>query len=230
MNNLVHIGSSPRNQILGFTETVFTLITLRYENDTLYRHEMWSEPAKFIVNDQLQLRPANRKFFTQVLTEDAEGKKVLTGGQHYIKGNTFWLNTKRVWLAASGILSFLFAFIGGLWMLVSWFGKVSLQSRPVLTPLALGAIGLATATIAFLVSSVNLDQLADIHAGTISVFLGSLLFPIGSFWGLAQSIRQYGKIDSRFLRNLFVVLGMIMASLAAFMFFNNWIGMRLWAY
>ncbi|MEO0470450.1 MAG: serine hydrolase [Bacteroidota bacterium] len=222
--------ASPRNQILGFTETVFTLVKLRYENDTLYRQEMWSEPDKYIVNQDLQLRSATGTFFTQVLTEDADGRKVLTGGQHFVKGNHIWLNAKRIWLALSGILSFLFGLMGGLWMLISWLGKVSLQARPVLTPLALGAIGLVVATIAFLISSVELDHLADIHAGTISVFIGSLVFPIGAFGGLVQSIRHYGRIDSGFQRNFLVVMAMLMCSLASFLFFNQWIGMRLWAY
>lgn len=222
---------SPRNQILYFTELITSGVKISFNHDTLLVKGFLTEPQKFIHIGNHLFRNLNNSAPTVLLTKDETGKPILIGGGYFEKAKSDAAGTmRRIWFITSQILLDIFILFGLVWGILSLFKKVSRASTIPTLALWLSTMGLALASVAFILLLQDFTTIGKLNGGTMAVFLGTLLFGIGAVVGLILLLRYFYDIKSGFLKYYLLVSNVAILSLAFFLFQHGWIGLQLWNY
>ena len=166
-------------------------------------------------------------------TKNDVGRNVmLIGGTYYEQTSNFWAIFKRVALSIALIFS-LSSFILGIASVVrKIMGKLSWRDMvPRVTPMI--GVGLLIWAVLNLLEvqsyTYKLAELTTINSRTLSVFIGTAVFGIASVASLFFSIRMFSKQKKSWFAFYFLFISISLLYIAAFLWQNDWIGLRTWA-
>lgn len=221
---------SPRNELLYFTEKISQGVKLYFSSDTLFVKGMSGSPEAYLhIGDHL-FRKLKGNAPQLLLTYDEARRPVFVASAYFEKSTALNVIGIRYWFfIAVGITQFMSLF-GLVWLIPSWFKKVPRSGVAAVSAMWLAAVALLVSFIVLVLLVQDLPAMGLQNGRTIALFIGTLLFGIGSLLGLLLTLRDFRRIKNKVLLSYLLLTAVAMVSLAIFFYQHGWIGLQLWHY
>lgn len=225
-----YIDRAPRNEITTFVDDLMATQTLYIEHDTLFARPFLDTPKALIPVSDVQFRNEGDPIATTILMEK-DGERVALVDQDYLeKISPIRLYSNRIFIftaVVSGILSIL--------AILAWIVLFLMKRISPAEALRRSTGGLAMVSLLVLVFTCialfdlkNIPKSAFINGMTITIFIGSVLFPLLSVMALYFVIRA--RDMNRFIFWFQAVTAFCLCYLAVYMATYGWFAMRIWTY
>ncbi len=224
--------NNSRNEILKLVDDLLSSRTLFVENDTLYTAAFFKKRAALIPVGDVQFRKPNQPIATSILVED-EGKPVLFVNEDYFeKISPVTLNIQRSILLGAlflGTVSIILSVIWTVLFLMSRMTGREVIGRSISTFAVLSFIMMVTPFI-LSVDLRNIHNLSSMNGWTITILVGSMLFPLLSFWSLYRSISVWRLTKSKILKSFLLLTSACLSYFAIYLAVYGWFAIKIWTY
>jgi CubicO group peptidase (beta-lactamase class C family) len=223
---------APRNQLFSFLDDLLGGDRLRVRNGVLTRSGLFGKSEALIPVGKNLFRTETQPEATAVFFPDAQGTMCYVAfgqnGEPYgERSSIVWLYLRWSVLLLCGVLCASSVLYSLVWLLQWLFGAlkgvrhISVRLVPLLAIVSLA--------IAFFSSIKALDQLGRISFWALLVFLGTLLFPLLSLFGLWLAVRVPRNESHSAVRIHSLLVSLACCTLTTFLASWHLLALRLWA-
>lgn len=222
---------SPRYELLGFIESLFTVYSFEPANDKLLEESLFGERDTLVQVSDNKFRKSNFTMPTFLFTTNERGEEVLIrDGEYYTKVNVIWLRFQQCLFVLS-LLAILVGFLMGFgWLISACIKKQNLaRFNYMVFPFVISSLFISF-TYSILYISENYLISPFINGYTITIFVGTLLSALFSLINIFLLLKKWNKQKSIWLNYYLLTLALLYCYLGFILFQNNWIGLRTWVY
>ncbi len=221
---------SPRNELLYFTEKISQGVKLYFSGDTLFVKGFSGSPEAYLHTGDHLFRKLKGNAPQLLLTYDEGRQPVFVANAYFEKSTALNVIGIRYWFFIAVGITQLMSLFGLVWLILSWFKKVSRGGVHAVFSMWLAAIALLVAFIVLVFLVQDLPAMGTLNGRTMALFVGTLVFGIGSLIGLVLTLRDFRRIRSKIFLSYLLLTAVSMVSLAIFFYQHGWIGLQLWRY
>jgi len=222
---------SPRYEILGFIESLFSVYTIKPLKSGLLEVNLFGETDTLIQVSDNKFRKKNFSIATSLFVTNERGEKILIrDSEYYQKVNFLWLRSQQITFVLSLIAIFTGFFTGIIWLISGCikkqnFAKFKFMIIPFIT---------ASLFISVIYSLVyiteNYIKSPLINGYTITIFIGTILFALFSFINIFVLVKRWRNQKRKWINYSLLTISLLYFYLALILFQNNWIGLQTWSY
>lgn len=223
----------PRNAIGGFLDKLLGLNQIYWQANKLYFKPLFGEASELIRVDSLGYAWQGMNRALIIFTENEQGKRVmLIGGTYYEQAN-FWeawafrgLFILAVLISLSAVLAGFISLLGGFVGKVKW-SRVLARLIPAM---AIGLFAWAFLNIIEIQSfTYKMFELRHLSYRSLVIFIGTSGLGLGSLLAAVYYFLLFKSTRPRVYAYYWVLVGLSMLFLSAFLLSQGWIGLRTWA-
>jgi CubicO group peptidase (beta-lactamase class C family) len=220
--------ANPRNQLTWPIERLLSGRTIARDGDRLFAHPVWGEPVPLVPVTENTFRRETELDATSIFTPDENGTMVLAGPGLYAERRPRWrAEIVRVTLVASAALIASGWIAAPIWLLRLrrarprgfWGLKLALLAAPLVVALPVAALWWTPSR-----------EWGAPNAGTVTAYLGTLLWPLWPLLLFAVTWFAAAKNASRRLTSYATSVAVAMAVVAGYLAVHGFVGLRTWTY
>jgi CubicO group peptidase (beta-lactamase class C family) len=225
-------GHNSRNEILRFVDDLVSSRNLFIENDTLFTGAFLHKKEALIPVGEFQFRKYNQPIATAILVKDM-GKPVLFVNEGYFeKISPVTYNLQRAIVFGAIFLGGIAIILSAVWTVLFLMKRIrgrELVSRCISTFAVLSFLLIVTPFVLSF-DLKNIQRFSSMNGWTLTIFVGSILFPLLSFWSLYRSVRLWKFRKSVMLKSFLIVTSVCLSCFAIYLAEYGWFAIRIWSY
>ena len=225
-------SNNSRNEILKFVDDLSSSRTLFIENDTLFTAAFLQKKEALIPVTDVQFRKYNQPIATSILVEDKGEPVLFVGENYYEKTSPITYNIHRSMLFGALFLGAISIVLSVVWTILFLMKRMTgreLMGRSISTFAILSLMIMFTAFI-LNVDLKNIHHFASVNGWTLTILIGSMLFPLLSFGALFRSIRVWKFTKSKILKFFQLTTAACLSYLAIDLAVYGWFAIKIWSY
>jgi CubicO group peptidase (beta-lactamase class C family) len=221
-----------RNEILKFVDDLRSSRILFVEDDTLFTAAFLQKKEALIPVGEFQFRKCNQPVATAILVKD-DGKPVFFLNENYFeKTSPIAYNLQRSIIFGALFLGAISTLLSAICLILFLMKRMTGPELMSWCIPIFAVMSLLMMVIPFILSVdlKNIHHFSSMNVWTLTIFTGSLLFPLLSFWSFYRSVRLWKSAKSMVLKSFFTLTSGCLSYLAIYLALHGWFAIQIWTY
>ncbi len=221
-----------RNEILRFADDLLSSRTLWIENDTIFTKVFLQKKEALIPVSDFQFRKYNQPIATAILVKDDDQPVLFVNEGYFEKISPITYNLQRSLVLGAIFFGAIALILSVVWTILFLMKRMTgreLVSR--CTP-AFAVLSFLLMLIPFILSFElkNIHHFSSMNGWTLTIFAGSILFPLLSFWSLYRSVSLWKIRKSIMLKSFLTITSGCLSYFAIYLAMHGWFAITIWSY
>lgn len=222
---------SPRYELLGFIESLFSVYTIKPLNSELLEVNLFGERDTLIYVGDNKFRKKNFSTATSLFITNEHGEKILIrDSEYYQKVNFLWLRSQQIIFVLSLIAIISGFLMGIIWLISGCIKKQNLAKFKFMIIPFITASLFVSVIYSIVYITENYLKSPLINGYTVTIFIGSILFALFSLVNIFVIVKRLGNQKRRWINYSLLTVALLYFYLTLMLFQNNWIGLQTWSY